>query len=845
MRSSTAIVHLLGERLLSPWDSAKLGGVRRAFVAILIGLTMATSTGHAFVWPNTVERVEKQLHDNDVGVRRRAAQRLKDLPATAVRRLVNEALADPDVEVRIAAAEAAMLVGGAATADRVVPWLNEPDARLRRVAVELLRQNPNPAAIAALGRVLSDPDADVRAATATALGESGSADAAVALLGHMDDQRPEVRIAVVSALARLRDRRAVVPLIGKVQDPHPGVRRSVARALGDLGDASAASALILVLRDRDETVRIAALEALGDLGAAEATLSIASLVDEDRRPNVQRAAFAALARIGSDAGLEILITALGKPDEVDTAGVRAALTQAGPRAGARLAKCLLGQPPAALADGCALALGELKTAEARAAILDALRRGVIRPIAAMTALGALGDPEALPVVLEQLFAKDPYVRNAAIDAAAQLLDPSRPDGRAVEPIARALDNARRRRTERAALTALLGRTASARAAPILVPLAGATDDESLKIAAIRALGQIGRAGQDSVLLAALDDEKSDVRLEAAIALRRTAAQQTAVTLLDRLTRAAEQDRAMIAIALVGALSVTRDATVAARTAKLIGEGEEGERDAMIEALGAVPGVLGSAPLIDFAKGRAEVAARAKIAEALASHPEAAPFVVEMTRDVDGSVRAAAAWSLGSIGNSAAHVSALARAVEDRDVVVAGNAAGALGRLAVRGIAAKEPLCRATNDRRSYVRANSYAALAVAGVRCDAERERRALLRDPDPLVRASAARLIARVHSDDATLDRAALRRCAAEDTSGTVAIACFSAPTAQKPGTEPVIVYVVPNGQTAPVPRAPFALVRADGLMRLGLADRRGAVYEHDAPRGELRLEVPAPLAR
>jgi cellulose synthase operon protein C len=63
--------------------------------------------------------------------------------------------------------------------------------------------------------------------------------------------------------------------------------------------------------------------------------------------------------------------------------------------------------------------------------------------------------------------------------------------------------------------------------------------------------------------------------------------------------------------------------------------------------------------------------------------------------------------------------------------------------------------------------------------------------------------------------------------------------------GTSDVAVYVVPDGQRAPLGRAPFALVRADGLLRLGLADRRGEIFEAGAPRGAIRLGVPAALAR
>ena len=63
--------------------------------------------------------------------------------------------------------------------------------------------------------------------------------------------------------------------------------------------------------------------------------------------------------------------------------------------------------------------------------------------------------------------------------------------------------------------------------------------------------------------------------------------------------------------------------------------------------------------------------------------------------------------------------------------------------------------------------------------------------------------------------------------------------------GSDDVAVYVVPDGRNAPLPRAPFALVRADGLLRLGLADRRGEIFEAGTPRGTIRLAVPAALAR
>src|SRR5690606_7058081 len=93
-----------------------------------------------------------------------------------------------------------------------------------------------------------------------------------------------------------------------------------------------------------------------------------------------------------------------------------------------------------------------------------------RAISARTALLAyadLGDPRALPAVLEQLASSDGLVRVAAVEAAGRLLDESAPDGRAVEPIIAALRAASQRSEETVALLTLLGKTRTPRAAEVL------------------------------------------------------------------------------------------------------------------------------------------------------------------------------------------------------------------------------------------------------------------------------------------------------------------------------------------------------------------------------------------
>jgi cellulose synthase operon protein C len=814
---------------------------------LALALCLLTDGARAFVWPNAVERIEKQLHSSDPAARREAAAQLGELPVAVARRLIPAALDDPEDEVRLAAAEAAVALRLPGVSERVIPWLSATDRRMRLAAAELLALYPTARATATLGRVLGDPDQEVRIAAATALGASGDPAAAMPLLGHLDDTVPEVQARVVGALARLGDPSAVVPLIGKVQHPRPTVRLAVVQALGKLGDARAASALVLALRDTQGSVRVAALVALGQLRASEATAPIAALLVDQQDEEVREAALRALARIGTPEALQALLKALetDDPDREDSP-VRAALHDVGRPVVARLVECLVGQPSATLADSCALALGELEVPEAPAAIVDALRRGVVRPQAALRALAACGSAQSLSTVLEYLSDPEPRTRRAAIDAATQLLDPHHPDGRATDPIRRALEASGIGAAERAALVSLLGRTGSPRAAKVLAPIAAEADDVMVRVAAIEALGLIGPAGQDRALIEALDADEASVRWAAAVALRRSASGAAARALLDRLEREAERDRAATAIALGGALSRCGDGRMLSRAFRLLQRSSGAERDALIEAVGLVPGADSSTRLLRHAAGRAPLGDRAKVAEVLASDPEAVAGLERLARDVDGSVRANAVWSLGAVGGQA-ETAKVTAALQDRDVAVAGNAAAALGRIGARTHTKVGPeLCRALGDPRSYVRANALLGLAVAQERCGSGDEvRRLLQNDPAPIVRRAAARLLHATATPPVDLDRRALERCTDEDPDGSVAAACSSAPAPLVPETDPLVVYVVPIGEASPVPRAPFALVHADGLMRLGVTDRRGALFEPAAPRGEVTLEVPAPLAR
>src|SRR6187402_3308135 len=258
-----------------------------------------------------------------------------------------------------------------------------------------------------------------------------------------------------------------------------------------------------------------------------------------------------------------------------------ALARSGPSALAPLRACLGTESDPDRLCGCALALGQSHDLASALAIQDALRRGALRPLPALLALSQLRAPESLPTVLEYLADPDVLIRRTARLAARALLDPNRPDGRAVEPIEHALSKARRERGELSELLDLLGQTGAPRAARSLLPFAAPGGDVALRSRALLALGFLGEAGQWPALQSALDDDSGSVRLAAASALGRLTLAGHALPLLDRLTLASEQDRPLLLLALGGTLSQERDPEVVRRLSSLLARARDGERDALI------------------------------------------------------------------------------------------------------------------------------------------------------------------------------------------------------------------------------------------------------------------------
>lgn len=873
--------------------------MRRAwFLSAIVTLGVLSPPAHASVWPNGHRRILVGLASSDVAERRSAAGRLLELPSKSVAEHARSALRDPDVEVRLHAARAASVLGLERAGDDVVSWLQEPEVRVRAAACEVIRSAPTSESVAALGRVLSDGKSEIREQAAQAMGASGYADAVSPLIGHLDDTVTAVRVAVVRALGRLGDVRAAVPIVSKLQDAEAEVRSEAARALGLLRDRQALPSLEVTLGDKEIAVRLAALDALGRIGAPSSVTAIAALLAPDTADvngvtvsqaghAVREAALRSLARIRVPAALAALIGELEREGPIPyqdeaVAPVRRALKLSGDAAVVPLMAVLENSASRREVSAAALALAALATpGSSRASVVatvGAARRGVADLVAALKALERLEHPAALPFILEHLDDADPGTRELVVAVAARLVKPSVPDGRVVDVVEPRVADLAAPIAERVGLVRLLGRTGTKRAASLLVSLlpvsrsteaVHAADSVSLRVAVMDALGDNGvhDAAVEALLLGALDHASERVRVAGARALARVGRDSAANVLLMRLGAAAEQDRAAIGTAVSGALAHATEPALVARASAALAVSSGRSRDALLEGLGR-SSAQGSAAVLDAFSRSADPDDRRKVAEALAGRADAAPILERLVKDRDAGVRANAIWSLGFANDEAARVKARL-AVADEDVAVAGNAAISVARLALRLGRATEvaTLCGALDDPRSYVVFESLVGLRMltahapatavnVPLSCAKGVVRRLLGTARSPRVRAASAALLfeglrrerpADAPSvDEARLDRLALTRCTLDDRASVVARVCgdAEAPPLPSHGANPLTIYVVPEGRVEPTAGAAFALALPDGTLRLGNADRRGAVFERHAADGTVELAVPAALA-
>jgi HEAT repeat protein len=423
-------------------------------------------------------------------------------------------------------------------------------------------------------------DLDTRQAAVVGLGRIGDKRATPALV-QMLDRDSALTLVVAGALARLGDARAFEPLMRFVDHPDPAARQAVIAALNSIGHPRMASAVAPLLRHRNPIVRESAVRIAGYFGyptCADALLACC----EDAAPGVRLAALEHLPFLDDLRVLRVLrqalsdadpavrsmaVQALGRFDHADVAtslvdmlddpdawvryfSARASGARRIDAGIDRLTQLALEDPAGHVRLAAIDALGEIGDPLAvpvLAALADADEPE--RAAAAIRALGAIGDDEALRPLQTMLRSVHEDRRVAAAEAVALVGGPVAVDllawsaGADESPMvaAAALEGLGRLAAEKptasAAVQALIGLSADQPRRETVVAVLGnlaasLTGDvarglrdprAAVRAATVQALGGMRRPEATRALESALDDSAVDVRLAALAELRRLGA----------------------------------------------------------------------------------------------------------------------------------------------------------------------------------------------------------------------------------------------------------------------------------------------------------------------------------
>ena len=329
--------------------------------------------------------------------------------------------------------------------------------------------------------------------------------------------------------------------------------------------------------------------------------------------------------------------------------------------------------------------------------------------AAAEALGALGDPAALPQLAEVLDSDDsPPVRANAAQALGSLGDPA-----ALPQLTEALDSDDSPPV-RANAAQALGSLGDPAAIPQLTEALDSDDSPPVRAAAAQALGSLGDPAALPQLAEALDsDDSAPVRAAAAQALGALGDPAALPQLAEALD---SDDSNPVRAAAAQALGALGDPAALPRLAEVMGSDNSAPvRAAAGRALGALGDPAALPDLAEAAAGDDDPAVRAAATEALGEldNPQALSQLVQAAEsDESAAVRAAAAQALGSGGDPTALPALVEAATADADPAVRAAAVEALAELEDPGAIA--PLAQAVGDASPRVREAAEEALAGLG-----------------------------------------------------------------------------------------------------------------------------------
>ena len=401
----------------------------------------------------------------------------------------------------------------------LIKLLESPDTppAAKDEACQKLKLTATAAAIPALATLLADPALSHSARYA--LESIDAPEAAAALRDALPKATGLVKAGIIESLGQRRDRQAVEVLKELARDNDEHVAAAAVTALGRIGGAEAVGALRAARSSGRKSISPVVLDAMlscadGMLAAGfrqDATRVYREVHNAEETPEANRtAAYRGLILAAGDEGLSLMENALNGTDRADIlASLRLVPELEGSAATAALAAIVSKLRPSlqvALLEGL-IQRGDPSGTSAIAAIAHDAREPADVRVAALRAIGLLGDASVVPLLSTMTAADDGAIQDAARQALVRLKGEGVRDaiieriGKAESPV-------------RIELIRILGRRYESRAANVLMRLTDDTDD-SVRSAAFQSLAIVGDDSLITPLVRMMTRVKQDDRRAAA------------------------------------------------------------------------------------------------------------------------------------------------------------------------------------------------------------------------------------------------------------------------------------------------------------------------------------------
>jgi HEAT repeat protein len=239
-----------------------------------------------------------------------------------------------------------------------------------------------------LGFCLHDSNLQVQEAAASILANIADEQVYEPLLSALLNPNWIVRMSAAKGLTRLQDPRSIDTLILVLQDKVPAVREEACRAIQAIGEACIPP-LLKELQDPNWRIRLRAVEALSLLKPQVAVKPLMNIVENDSDTAVRQDAVRALGHIGDSQAIPLLLTSLTKTS-LKLKAIEALGHMRTVEALPHLIALVKSLPADAYEDrmeGCT----------------DPQYKEELPPLeAAVKALANIGDPQAVPVLMQAL-----------------------------------------------------------------------------------------------------------------------------------------------------------------------------------------------------------------------------------------------------------------------------------------------------------------------------------------------------------------------------------------------------------------------------------------------------------